>query len=91
MQVPPQHAWEAMAQYAPEAAELACQSLDIASAQSYFAGVRGCTYLLACLSPACQKEDAESHVACLHLLCKLCGLPYSCLMVLGLQHCALVP
>ena len=50
VQVPPQHAWEAMAQYAPEAAELACQSLDIASAQSYFAGVRGCTYLLACLS-----------------------------------------
>lgn len=40
VQVPPHHVWEAMAQYAPEAAELACHSLDIASAESYFASVR---------------------------------------------------
>ena len=40
VQVPPQHVWEGMAQYTPEAAELACHSLDIASAESYFARVR---------------------------------------------------
>ena len=39
VEVPPQHVWEGMAQYAPEAAELACHSLDIASAESYFARV----------------------------------------------------
>ena len=75
VQVPPQHAWEAMAQYAPEAAELACQSLDIASAQSYFAVVRGCTYLLACLSPACQKEMLIS--------CCVLALPASCVVALS--------
>ena len=75
VQVPPQHAWEAMAQYAPEAAELACQSLDIASAQSYFAVVRGCTYLLACLPPACQKGMLISR-------CVL-ALPASCVVALS--------
>ena len=47
VQVPPQHVWEGMAQYAPEAAELACHSLDIASAESYFArvSVHTCTLL----------------------------------------------
>ena len=39
IQVPPQHVWEGMAQYVPEAAELACHSLDIASAEGYFARV----------------------------------------------------
>jgi hypothetical protein len=38
----PQHAWEGMAQFAPEAAELACHSLDIASAESYFFKVSPC-------------------------------------------------
>ena len=37
---PPLHVWEGLAQYAPEAAELACHSLDIASAESYFVRVR---------------------------------------------------
>jgi len=37
---PPYHVWEALAQLAPEAAELACQAADAASAAQYFA-VRG--------------------------------------------------
>ena len=69
VQVPPQHAWEAMAQYAPKSAELACQSMDIASAHSYFVGVRGCVNLPAGLSPH-GKRRCISHTACIALQAK---------------------
>ena len=36
MSVPPQWVWEGFAQFAPEAAELACQGLDLAAAERYF-------------------------------------------------------
>lgn len=33
---PPQWLWEGMAAFAPEAAELACEGVDVASAAAYF-------------------------------------------------------
>lgn len=45
---PPQHVWESLAQFAPEAAELACRAADAASAAQYFA-VRAAFLALPCV------------------------------------------
>lgn len=43
---PPFYVWEGLAQFAPEATELACQAADFASAAQYFAVSVHCPTLL---------------------------------------------